>query len=427
MRSTLIITYNYPPRGGGGVQRTVKFAKYLPEFGWQPTIICPDWGSGVGRKNSDETLTEEISHAEVILAGLPAPDGKTGVWKFLAQTPRAGRWVPALKANLQYPDFARRWIKDAVDAGRQLLKERSFDVLYSTSPPVTAHVAAMKLKREFGVPWVADFRDPWTDNWMAYRRIWRIRKRIDRALEQRVYDNAERIIANTHTNRQTLIEQHALASEKVVTIPNGYDECDFNGVESSRPASQFRITYCGSAYGPYTPEPFLEAFRTLLETQPNIRATFTIAGSACRWAENHVSDATTRSHLDLRGYLSHSEIPALLGTSHLLVQALPPGTSYWVPGKLYEYLRSGTPIIAICNCPSEVERILQETGRGVAFRHDDLGGVVEHLRESYDAWGEGRNQQLPTGDAGIWMYERRHLTACLAEVFQEVVGPIPCH
>lgn len=419
MRRVLFLSYGFPPRGGGGVQRTAKFAKYLPDFNWLPTVVTPDWSVGAPRRERDRGLQTEVGGTKVVLSGPPCLDEKRRVWRWLGRTPVVWRFASSLRRNLQYPDYARRWIRDVTQTARPLLQAGEFDAIYSTSPPVAAHVAAMTLKRECNLPWIADFRDPWTGNHLHADRIWRLRRRIDESLERRVYRAADVVVANTNANRKALITGHALPPEKVVTIPNGYDEADFTDVQAEKPLNIFRVTYCGSTYGDYNPETFQAVFERFLRAKPNARAEWTIAGTACRWAES-IKDDTVKARLNLLGYIPHDAVPQLLLSSHLLVLALPPGCPFWVPGKLYEYIRSGTPTLAICDVPSEVEGILETTGRGKAFCHGDAEGAAAYLNKVYARWAQGeRELTLPANDR-VAQYERRMLTARLAQQLDEV-------
>lgn len=412
----------FPPRGGGGVQRTAKFAKYLPEFGWTPTVVTPDWSKETSRVQRDCDLVGDVKDAHIVHSGPPhsSNKAKTGAWAVLSRTPIMWRAVPSLRRNFQIPDDKRRWGHDAASAARSLLRTGGIDAIYSTSPPVSAHFAAMTLKSEFEIPWIADFRDPWTDNALESGQFWPIRRRLNRWLEGKIYAAADMIIANTPSNRDTLICSHGVPAEKVVTISNGYDEIDFAGVQSAPPSDFFRITYCGSAYGDYNPESVRLALERFVTRQPNAAVTWTIAGTAAKWAER-IRTTPLEKRLELLGYIPHSEVPSLLTSSHLLVHAYPPGLSYSIPGKIYEYVRSGVPILAICDRPSEVERVLQYTNSGCAFSHDDIDGVVAYFADAYSRWKSGGFRCNRPLDDRTRIYERRELAAQLAKALDDIL------
>jgi len=278
------------------------------------------------------------------------------------------------------------------------------------------------LKRHFGIPWVADFRDPWTDNRIHYRRISGVRKALDRRLERRIYGLADAVIANTEMNRKTLIDGHQVEPHRAVTIPNGYDEADFDGVAGEQPDDFYRVTYCGSAYANYNPKAFGEILRRFLREFPHARIRWTFAGGSSQWASESECDLMADRRLELLGYVPHDRIPQLLMSSNLLLHVYPRNLEYSVPGKLYEYLRSGTPILAICDRPSEVERILQETGRGRVFAHQETEGAVRWLAERYAEWESGDAVGHEEPNEQIRSYERRDQTRRLAELLRSVAN-----
>lgn len=424
-RKVLVLAYGFPPRGGGGVQRTAKFARYLPDFGWAATVLTPECRADDSEFTLDTSLLADVANVDVVHTGPPVTASDTPLKRFLQRlhrTPGGWRWCPAVRANVLYPDQFFSWNKDVLATARRLLASGTFDVIYSTSPPVTAHLSAMTLKSEFGLPWIADFRDPWTDNRVAYRRIWRVRKAIDRRLERRVYATADAVIANTEANRATLIHRHAVPDTKVATIPNGYDESDFQGVSSERPQDHFRITYCGSAYADYTPQAFVEVLQRFLTSRPGARIRWTIAGSACDWAKSNLDDMQIKERLELLGYIPHQQVPQLLMSSHVLVQVLPPNSEHWVPGKIYEYLRSHTPILAIGDLPSEVDRILQRTGHGQMYGPNQVAEAARSLAEMYDRWEQGAPCEGGSCNGPVEVYERRSQAKQLASLLDDLSG-----
>jgi glycosyltransferase involved in cell wall biosynthesis len=282
----------------------------------------------------------------------------------------------------------------------------------------------LRLKREFGLPWVADFRDPWTDNVIDYGHPPAWRRRLDLRLEHAVYREADRIIANTESNRSTIIERHGVSPGKVVTITNGFDEEDFVGVVGTPPPDRFRITYSGSFYGAYNPSAFFVALKALLAQRPDAAIQLTFAGSACQWVRANITDSDLLRRMDLRGRIANRHVHNLLMESHLLLHTYPSGIPYSVPGKLYEYLRSGRPIVAVCDRPSEVASLLDETGRGRTFRPDETAQLSAGLASELDRWD--RKAGIPAtieSDAGLRRFERGILTQRLAEVFEALSGP----
>ena len=419
MRKVLILAYFFPPDTSGGVPRTVKFVKYLDRLGWKSTVIAPDWPQAAGVGANAGFVDPLPAQSNVLRVGLGGDE--RGVWKALHRLPLFWRVQDAVKGALQYPDRFARWADEVLPVARSAHARGEHAVLYSTSPPETSHFIALRLKNEFGIPWVADFRDPWTDNVLMYGNPPAWRKRLDLKLEHRVYEAADRIIANTESNRSVLIERHGVPPQKIVTITNGYDEEDFVEISSAAPSDRFRITYCGSFYSTYNPAAFLAALSRFLSLEPSAKVCLTLAGAACDWARENIRDPILSERMELLGQISSQEIFRLLAASHLLLHTYPPGIPYSVPGKLYEYLRSGRPIVAVCDRPSEVASILEQTGRGRAFRPDETDELAEYLRTAYTDWARNREAPLLVADDRIRRYERGILSQKLAQVFEELV------
>jgi glycosyltransferase involved in cell wall biosynthesis len=416
-RRVLILAYFFPPDSSGGVPRTVQFIKYLRRLGWDSTVIAPNWE---GRPGDAQGFATSIPHeTEIIRAGSGGDDSP--LWKALHRLPLFWRVEDAAREAFQYPDRFATWMRDALPVARRALAQQRHSLIYSTSPPVTSHRIAMYLKEEFGIPWIADFRDPWTDNALMYGSPPRWRKRLDLRLEHRIHDVADRTIANTESNRATLIAKHGVPSRKVVTITNGYDEEDFERASHAPPTDRYRITYCGSFYSTYNPDSFLRAFTTFLAREPDAKLTLTLAGSSCAWARDNIREPQILSRLELLGDIPHHEVCALLGASHLLLHTYPTGIPYSVPGKLYEYLRSGRPIVAVCDRPSEVATLLERTAHGRAFRPDETDQLATYLSEAYGEWKRNAGAAPPRApDETIHMYDRSVLSGRLADEFDAV-------
>jgi glycosyltransferase involved in cell wall biosynthesis len=417
-----MLAYFFPPNSSGGVPRTVHFVKYLDRLGWQSTVIAPAWPGAAADANVGFSAVVPPG-AEVVRAGRGGDDD--WVWKALRLIPRVWRVEQPLREAFQYPDRFVKWNRDALPLAREVLARRRHHVIYSTSPPVTSHYIALRLREEFGLPWVADFRDPWTDNVLEYGDPPSWRRRIDRRLQRRIFESADCIVANTEANRVVLVEKHGVPPDKVTTITNGYDEDDFRGVHGEPPAERFRITYCGSFYSTYNPSAFLAALKKFLTREPDARLVLTLAGDACRWAGDNIRDPdlSSSSRLELLGYLSHREVCAVLVSSHWLLHTYPAGISYSIPGKLFEYLRSGRPIIAVCDRPSEVASLLERTGHGRTFRPEETEALADYIEAEYGEWrAQGQAPSSLPLDERVRAYDRALLTRRLAQAFEGIAG-----
>jgi glycosyltransferase involved in cell wall biosynthesis len=419
-RRVLMLAYFFPPDASGGVPRTVKFIKYLERLDWKCTVIAPAWDSDVLVGDPSGFGASIPSDTEIIRVGVGGSD-HSSVWKAMRRLPLLWRIEGRTRRLSEFPDEFAAWLRAVLPAARRVLSTQRYDVIYSTSPPVTSHAIAMRLKAETGLPWVADFRDPWTDNSIAYGNPPQWRRQLDRRFERRICGTADRVIANTATNRAALLAKHGIAPERIVTITNGYDEEDFHGVDGHPPADRFRITYSGSFYAAYNPATFLLALKQFLAGEPGARVVLSLAGGACDWARQNISDPDLTSRLELLGQLPPREVYGLMAASHLLMLTLPRGSPHWIPGKLFEYLRSGTQIVAVCDRPSEVAALLENTARGHVFRPDETAALAGFLSAAYRRWRTGSPE--PTGvvaDDTIKIYERAVLSARLADIFEQI-------
>lgn len=421
MRRVLVLAFQFPPEGGSGVQRTAKFCKYLPEFGWCPEVVTQ--GVTHPGRECDPSLLKDVSN--VRLHGTDSVHScdtilKSAIFHF-CKLPGTWRFRQWLNRQLLYPDSVYSWIDHAVKVSRPLLKLGEFDLLYSTSPPHSAQLAARALKREFGLPWVADFRDPWTGNRIIHGSSWELSTYLGLPYERSVYQEADMIVANTETNRTNLVELHSVATECVTTIYNGYDEADFPEFDTAPPVDRFRITLCSSAYAGYTPDDLVKVMARFLELRPHERVQWTIAGGASEWARKSIDLSNIQKTLDLRGYVPHEQVPPMLASSNVLFVSLPSSAGYCVPAKVFEYLRSQTPILAIGSRPSEVDKILTKTSGGKLFQHDELDEAAKWLVEMYDQWEKSGTPQPGALNEEVRRYDRRTQAKQLAEVFDRLV------
>ena len=419
-RRVLMLAYYFPPDASGGVPRTVKFIKYLERLNWKCTVIAPAWDSDTREGERGGFTASVPSDTEIVRVGIGGSDHGSA-WNAMRRLPLLWRIEDSIRPLSEFPDEFTGWLREVLPVARRMLATRRYDVIYSTSPPVTSHAIAMRLKAESGVPWVADFRDPWTDNSISYGNPPRWRSKLDRRLERRICSTADRVIANTATNRATLLAKHGIAPDRVATITNGYDEEDFQGVDNHPPADRFRISYSGSFYAAYNPATFLLALKQFLAREPDARVVLTLAGVACDWARKHISDPELTARLELLGQLPPREVYGLMAASHLLMLTLPQGSPHWIPGKLFEYLRSGRQIVAVCDRPSEVASLLEQTARGHVFRPSETAALAEFLSAAYGRWRDGL-PELPSVAAGdtVKVYERAVLSARLADIFEQI-------
>jgi glycosyltransferase involved in cell wall biosynthesis len=413
MPSVLMIAYYFPPMGGAGIQRTLKFVKYLPESGWAPYVLTVKQVT----QPTDNSLLDEISPQ--------VPISRTSMLKLPGAFPWRLRYF--LTRWFLMVDEQIGWLPFAYRSGKRIISKNQIKVIYSSSVPYTAHLVALKLQRKFNLPWVADFRDPWMGNPILDFPT-RLHRGFSDRLEREIFAEADRVILNTEATRQYYSRKYTTVPvEKLVTVPNGYDLDDFSGLERENPSSSgFKIVHLGSLYQKTRSSKFfLAGLRKALDgggiSAEKIHVRFV----------GHIDKETTglidHFHLggivELVGYLGHREALGELVSADLLllIPSYGVGSDLFVPGKLYEYLACRKPILCLAD-PGEAAFLVQKTGSGVIVPAKDINQIAEQLVISYQGWENKDNLVVNNADL-IGMYERRYLTSRLANLFTAISEP----
>jgi glycosyltransferase involved in cell wall biosynthesis len=406
----LMIAYYFPPMGGAGVQRTLKFVKYLPEYGWQPHVLTIRNSSRL----QDSSLASEI------------PDGSSVTRTHILHLPSQWPWRLRnfISRWLLIVDGQIGWLPFANNPGRRVIEEHKVRVIYSTSAPYTAHLIARRLQRQTHLPWVADFRDPWTGNTLVNYPTefhWRINKR----LEHSVFNNADRVILNTERSLQYYTREYPdLPAGKLVTIPNGYDLDDIPNIRPDQGKNTiFTIVHLGSLYHKTrSSEFFLTALRKALDAgnlvPDKIRVRF--IGNIDRETQAFVKKLKLEGNVDLLGYLPHQKALSQLFAADLLllIPSHGAGSELFVPAKLYEYLACKKPIFCLAD-PGDCADLIHRAHSGVIVPPTDIDKIIDQLVSLFHLWQNGQLSIEPDLNF-IQTFERRHLTGQLAGIFDQI-------
>ncbi len=422
LKRLLIITYYWPPTGGSGVQRWVKFSKYLPEFGWQPVVYTPENPEQLAR---DESLLKDIpACAEVIKTHISEPyaiyrrltGGKAGQevnpvnaqkksWK-----QRLSLWV---RGNCFIPDPRVGWVRPSVRFLKKYLREHPVDAVVTTGPPQSVHLIGLRLKKELGLRWIADFRDPWTE--MFYYKHLGLSATADRRhrrLEQAVLDGADKIIS---VSPPVAADFQARTKTPVILITNGFDEDDFRtssfapGVNTpQRPRTEIRLVHTGLFAADGNPLNLWDALAERCEADPDFRARLQIrlAGKVDAAVTDAIRARGLGDNLVELGYLPHDEtVREQLEADFLLLPLRrEPEYAKVLPGKIFEYLAARRPVLGIGQEDGAAASVLRDAAAGEMFGWDK--------KEELLAFLDAEHPQA----AGIEKYTRRALTERLAEV-----------
>jgi len=430
----------FPPTGGVGVMRMVKFAKYLPTCGWTPWVWSADYVPGLPR---DESLRADLPSS---LEHETLPTRDPALWleqKFAGfrKHPRLYRpYVEGLEWRLgnwarwwlarSFPDDQASWARKSYHHLRRTLKNRRVNVIFSTFSPASNHWLAWRLHRATGIPWVADFRDLWTDDGEVPQRWWG-RRWAQRRLERQCLKTAAAVTATDHTLE--LLARHLPEErEKFHLVPNGVDLEDFaslrahnRGGVTERQDEKFRLSFVGQFRETRVTPEYYEGIARFLRADAERRAHFElrVVGSISADLQERARQAGI--NLTVTGHLPHREaLREMVEADVLLLStACRANSTHVIPAKTYEYLAAGRPILVVGAPDSDVLQLVEDNDAGVGVGHDP-DALAEALGDYWEAW---RVEQLPTGCTldELERYSRQTATRQLADIFSQVCGITP--
>jgi glycosyltransferase involved in cell wall biosynthesis len=410
MNKVLLIAYHFPPLGGGGVFRTLKFTKYLPEFGYQPYVLTvknPMYGT------KDLTLCGEIP-----------PEAKINrTFSFENRVMRAPR---LLNINLKWfymPDENIGWLPFGVATGAKLVKKENIDVIYTTSPLWTSLLIGFLLKKKTKKPLMVDFRDPWTDNPFT-RYPTRYHKWFERKMEKTILSQADYITVAFGSIKNNLIKRYPFLKSKIETITNGFDSDDFKNLKTRRKSDKFTITHLGSIYGLLTAKPFLTALKELVEENKELGEKLEVmfVGNYGKETLLLVRERELEENVKLVEYVPHRTALEYMINSQallLLVTVEGPRGERLLPGKLFEYLASRKPIIAIAPENGLAANIIKSSNAGIVVTPRDVPQIKKVILDFYEQWKEGKSSTTGSVE-NITQYDRKVLTHRLAQIFDKI-------
>ena len=404
MKRALFVSYYFPPLGGVGALRPLKFSKYLPQFGWNVDVLTVDPAIGL---KLDSSLAQDVPEGTRIQA---AASAEIHI-KALDRVPLAKYW-----RLLLWPDSAVLWKNHAIRLGKKMAQEQRYDLIFSSAPPYSAHLVAATLSRELALPWIADYRDPWSQNPMLHRvQPWR--QGLDRWAERRILRQADHVIVTTQSQQTGLISDFATPEARVTVIPNGFDRADFP--VAAPPQNEVPIlVYTGSAYGDYHPLDLLDGLNHFATQHPERRFKVKLIGAVSAWMRAHAPNRQYAFDVELVDFIPHGEIPSELQQADGLLLVWPERLRANIPAKLFEYLATGRPIFALLPRGCETEKVLQESQCGMVVH--DTASVAPAFEEFYRAW----ERRAPMGEGHadrVRQFDRQHQSKALAALFDQVV------
>ena len=425
-KKVLIVAYYWPPAGGPGVQRWLKFATYLPEFGIEPVLFVPQNPS---YPIIDEGLCDQVpADLKIIRGKIWEPYGVARLFSSGKTRKMSSGIVPAAKkaglfekaalwirGNIIIPDARVFWVGPAVSRILQIIKEEGIDTIITTGPPHSLHLIGLELQKRARIKWIADFRDPWTSiGYHSSLMLSQFARKRHKQLEHLVLSSADLVIATSRTTRLELVN---IGAKNAEVITNGFEPADIDVALDQK----FTLAHIGSLLSARNPLILWDALAELAREVKGFADDFqlSLAGTVSSEVVAAIINAGLETQLELTPYLPHQQALQKQRSAQvlLLVEIDSAETRGILPGKLFEYMASGRPMIAIGPRGSEIEDILVETSSGEYFTYGDKARLKEHIASLYERFRTGG---LASNAVGTEKYTRRATTSRLAELIGKV-------
>ncbi len=422
-KKLLIITYYWPPAGGPGVQRWLKFVKYLPDFNIQPIVYIPE---NPTYPIVDEDLINEVSDKAIILknkifepyqlAGFLSKNKTKKISSGIIPNKKKQSFLEKamlwIRGNLFIPDARKFWVNPSVKFLSKYIQENNIDSIVTSGPPHSLHLIGLKLKQDLNVKWFADFRDPWTT--IGYHKQLKLSSYADKKhkqLESEVLNSADTIIV---TSKTTKTEFQALTTKPIVVITNGYD---VEKVDKQTLDSKFSLAHIGSFLSDRNPKVLWEVVQELITENTLFAKHFQLKliGKISQEILDSIAQYNLTNYCTNLGYVSHSEAIQQQRKSQvlLLIEIDSPETKSIIPGKLFEYMVSERPIIAIGPKDSDFAEIITSTNTGVFFTYNEKERLKNTIVSYFELYLEKKLQVHPVG---LQQYSRKSLTEQLSKL-----------
>jgi glycosyltransferase involved in cell wall biosynthesis len=423
VKRVLFLAYLFPPIVNSGTQRPWKFAKYLAQHDWRPTVITAAHYEG---HHLDAAMTADLAGVRIVR--VPMLNEKIGdAVAALGAGSRLGRRIGdaiswRMRNRRRTPDLYALWAPTVMREATRLFDSGGFDAIYATGFPWTSLLIGRDLSKATGCPLVADFRDLWAGETLF--RDDRPPHEAELALERSVVEHASAVVtASSAIARQLTAAHPGVDERKFVAIHNGFDAEDFSE-ESARPRPErFRVVFTGVWKDGYNPSALYETIDWIRRSQPALLDGVEVITAG--YAPGEARRRGLAAHIEERGVVPHRAALELMRSADILyLSHCDPARQWCVPGKLYEYLASGSPVLALTYPDRETGRIIERVGGGVALSPEDPGTLLQALSDAFRA----KRLEVPARDPqALAAFERRQLTRKLAAVLDDAAGGVQVH
>jgi Glycosyltransferase Family 4 len=424
-KKVLIILYYWPPAGGPGVQRWLKFVKYLTSFNIEPIVYCP---KNPNYPITDESLVDEIPDGiTIIKQPIKEPYKVAKLFSKRSTTSISSGVIPKkkkqtfldkmmlyIRGNYFIPDARKNWVKPSVTYLSTYIQNHQIDTIITTGPPHSLHLIGLQLKNKCNVRWIADFRDPWTT--IGYHKALKLSKSSKNKhirLEQKVLNSADQLIV---TSQHTKNEFQKKTSVPITVITNGYDS---HMIRVEGKDQKFSLSHIGSLLSDRNPTILWAVLAELINENKGFSQAFELRliGVVSNDVLETIDKFGLKQHTNIVGYVNHKEAIKYQLASRLLllIEIDSEDTKAIIPGKLFEYLISETPILAIGPEDSDIESILRATNTGTYFNYHNKEILKAKLLEYFEAY---QSNTLTVNAVGLEPYSRKSLTEKLSNIIR---------
>ncbi|WP_394758396.1 glycosyltransferase family 4 protein [Flavobacterium sp.] len=425
MKKVLIITYYWPPAGGPGVQRWLKFVKYLPDYNIQPIVYVPE---NPTYPIVDEGLVNEVSDKAIVLknhifepyqlASVFSKKSTKGISSGIIPNQKKQTFLQKIllwiRGNLFIPDARFLWVKPSVKYLKKYIQENNIDTIITSGPPHSLHLIGLKLKQNLNIKWFADFRDPWTTiGYHSALKLSTYTQKKHKELERKVLNSADTIIV---TSKTTKAEFQQITQKPIEVITNGYD---VENVSKQVLDEKFTLAHIGSFLSDRNPIILWESLQELITENELFAQSFQLKliGKVSQEILDTIEAFNLNSYVNNLGYVFHIEAIEHQRKSQVLVliEIDSAETKSIIPGKLFEYMVSERPILAIGPKDSDFAEIITSTNTGVFFTYKEKERLKSQISTYFQLFLE---QNLKVYPVGLQQYSRKILTDKLAKMLK---------
>jgi glycosyltransferase involved in cell wall biosynthesis len=422
MKKVLVIAYYFPPMGMAGVQRTLKFVKYLHDYNWKPTVLTIAPGAYYAK---DYSLLNELEGKDIEILRVQTMMEPTQMLKNkeVLDIPKEShrKILSRLSQVFLLPDNKIGWKKKAIELAENYIEKENIDVIYSTAPPYTDFLIGVELKKKFHLPLVFDYRDAWVDNPYNFYAT-PFHKMMSIKMERKALHESDHIITINRRIKELLISRYSFLKYNDITIlSQGFDPVDFNDDETATlpKVNKFRITYSGTFIDRRTPIYFLTAVDKLLKENPEMRNDFEACflGHFRKENEKIVKKLKLQDVVNIVGYVDHKECIKYLKTSDVLwlIIGKGKGDEMMSTGKLFEYIGARKTILG-CVPEGVAKNTILESNAGIVTEPNDSNAIAEAIYKLYKMY---KKKQLPKPpDDFVDKFDRNKLTGELSKIFE---------